>query len=270
MKNGRFIIKVVFIFAAAAVIGTVGYIKYVKPRLDTVFWAYMDSRFQDKPEADAGSQETLQQAGTAGGMEQTKGAAADIQTAETQSRKVNELTKNNKDLEGFSTIRNSWRYDIIDAKLTKEVGSSRKENKRVIIENGEIINGYTAVIITVDVTNVKDVEYDITINTNHVYFFDSSMKIIESIEISDIDNPMYGRKSSYRLLLKPGGDSGESIREVCYYYIKDELLEGDYIAQYTVNPCGHPLNYNVTPDYREYDYIVRYNLKDLLSMNEDK
>ena len=265
MKNGRFIIKVVFIFAAAAVIGTVGYIKYVKPRLDTVFWAYMDSRFQDKPEADAGSQETLQQAGTAGGMEQTKGAAADIQTAETQSRKVNELTKNNKDLEGFSTIRNSWRYDIIDAKLTKEVGSSRKENKRVIIENGKIINGYTAVIITVDITNVNDSKKDMAINNNDIYFFDSLMKIMQSIEIGDIDNPMYSGKSYYKLSLNPN----ESIREVCYYYIEDELLEGDYIAQYTVNPCGHPLNYNVTPDYREYDYIVRYNLKDLLSMNEN-
>ena len=266
MRNGRFIIKAVFIFAAAAVIGTVGYIKYVKPKLDTVFWAYMDSRFQDKPEAETGSQETLQQAGTTVGMEQST-RAADIQTAETHSRKVNELTKNNKDLGGFSTIRNSTRYDIIDAELTKEVEDSRKgDNKRVTIENGKITNGYTAFIITVDITNVHDVEYDTYINTNNIYFFDSSMKIIESIEISDIDNPMYGRKSSYRLLLKPG----ESIREVCYYYIKDELLEGDYIAQYTVNPCGHPLNYNVTPDYREYDYIVRYNLKDLLSMNEDK
>ena len=264
MKNCRFIIKAVFISVVAIVIGTVGYVKYVKPKLDAVFWAYMDSRFQDSPEG--GSQEESQPADTMGNVKQSKGAA-DIQTAETHSRKVNELTKNNKDLEGFSTIRDSMRYDIIDAKLTKEVEDSHKgDSKKVIIENGKITNEYTAFIITVDVTNVKDVEYDITINTNHVYFFDSSMKIIESIEISDIDNPMYGRKSSYRLLLKPG----ESIREVCYYYIKDELLEGDYIAQYTVNPCGHPLNYNVTPDYREYDYIVRYNLKDLLSMNEDK
>ena len=265
MKNGRLIIKAVFIFAATTVIGTVGYIKYIKPKLDTVFWAYMDSRFQDKLEAETGSQETLQQAGTTVGMEQTKGAA-DMQIAETQSRKVNELTKNNKDLGGFSTIRNSMRYDIIDAKLTKEVGSSRKENKRVTIENGRITNEYTAFIITVDVTNVKDIENEITINTNHVYFFDVSMNEIEGIPISDIDNPMYNGRSYYTLSLKPG----ESIREVCYYYIKDELLEGDYIAQYTVNPCGHPLNYNVTPDYREYDYIVRYNLKDLLSMNDDK
>lgn len=267
MKNGRFIIKVVFIFAAAAVIGTVGYIKYVKPRLDTVFWAYMDSRFQDKPEADAGSQETLQQAGTAGGIKQTKGAAADIQTAETQSRKVNELTKNNKDLEGFSTIRNSMRYDIIDAELTKEVEDSRKgDNKRVTIENGRITNEYTAFIITVDITNVDDKEKAMSVNTNCVYFFDSTMNMLSKIEISDMDKPLYNGKSYYKLFLKPG----ESIRETCYYYIKDELLEGDYIAQYTVNPCGHPLNYNVTPDYREYDYIVRYNLKDLLSMNEDK
>lgn len=159
MKNGRLIIKAVFIFTAAAVIGTVGYIKYIKPKLDTVFWAYMDSRFQAKPEAETGSQETLQQAGTAVDMEQTQRADADARTSEAQSRTVNELTKNNKDLGGFSTIRNSWRYDIIDAKLSKEVEDSRKgDSKRVTIENGRITNGYTAFIITVDVTNVKDVE----------------------------------------------------------------------------------------------------------------
>ena len=265
MKNGRLIIKAVFIFTAAAVIGTVGYVKHIKPKLDTVFWAYMDSRFQAKPEAETGSQETLQQAGTAVDMEQTQRADADARTSEAQSRTVNELTKNNKDLGGFSTIRNSMRYDIIDAKLTKEVGSSRKENKRVTIENGMITNEYTAFIITVDITNVNDSKKDMAINNNDIYFFDSSMKIMQSIEIGDIDNPMYSGKSYYKLSLNPN----ESIQEVCYYYIEDELLEGDYIAQYTVNPCRHPLNYNVTPDYREYDYIVRYNLKDILSMNEN-
>lgn len=173
-----------------------------------------------------------------------------------------DITGANAEYDDYDVIRGYIEYKVISAEITKNVTEKELgEFKKAELIDGHIDNGYSAVIITIDITNVKDVVKDIYINNNVIDIYDSNMNIFRlGYEINYMTRTLDGGKALYKIELKPG----ETIREVCYYYIEDEYLSEDYIAEYVINPQGVSDDVVTNTGNNIFDYIVRYKISDLI------
>lgn len=129
-------------------------------------------------------------------------------------------------------------YEVEKVEIQKNVSDNIKNNNfytDVIIDNGTIANNYSLVVISVSVKNRREIEAELTLNTNRVNVFDEG-QCIESYEAIYMSPSDFDSESSQ--LFHVNLHTDEIRNEKIYYVIDDKYLENNYDLFYQINPSG--------------------------------